>query len=183
MEGRNGSLAYNFFSSHYWKNIKKAHVGKIYDCIPWNLSKGKMTRSQTVHKVFCVSFGITGSLTKFMLILIVIYRGLIRQSRFAFWFAISWWVLCDYLYVDSLCFLPESAKESTTFCRPQGYVIFSIEGTQLFSITLLCESLHLWSKKYIVWPGVFHQKYHYNDVRGWLMCRSPVSITRRITLG
>ena len=145
-----------------------------------------MTRSQTVHQVFCVSFGIKGSLTNFMLILIVIYRGLIRQSRFAFWFAISWWVLCDYLFVDSLCFLPESAKESSTFCRPQGYVIFSIEGTQLFSITLLCGSLHLWSKKYSTvhcMTDVFHQKYHYNDVRGWLMCRSPVSITRRITLG
>ena len=96
-----------------------------------------------MHQVFCVSFSLTGSLTNFLLTLIVIYRSLFRQSRFAFFsqlFGLHFLdEFCMSTFLDStvFAFSPEAAMESSTLCRVQGYVMFIIGGTQLFCIALL----------------------------------------------
>ena len=173
------------------KNIKKPQEAKIilkfirFDTLEsfktffsWKKSrKEDKTRSQKVHQVFCVSFSITGSLTNFLLTLIVIYRSLFRQSRFAFfsltfWFAFSWWVLYVNLFGQySLRFFPWSCNGilNPLSCSRIRYVYHWRHSTLLHSFTL-CESLHLCRKKYIVWSDVFHQKYPIMMNVKWLLC-------------
>ena len=78
--------------------------------------KKGMERSQTLHQVFCVSFCITGSVNNFILILIVIYRGLFRESRFAFF--LNFLMSSVYLpFWAVFTFLPAAAMESSIHCR------------------------------------------------------------------
>ena len=90
---------------------------------------------------FCsVSLSIFGSLTNLIGILLVIYGGLFRQSLFMFFVIL----VCNVLMCPAgltfravFAFSPISAMDSSNLCRVQGYVMYSIGGTELFNIALL----------------------------------------------
>ena len=109
-------------------------------------------RSQTFHQVFSVLLPILGSVTNLVCILLVIYGGLFRQSRFAFFlnFLVCNFLMCSVAlpFWTIFAFSPTAAIDSSTLCRVQGYVMFSIAGTGRLNIALLSVNHYVCIVKY-----------------------------------
>ena len=110
----------NFFIKKNLNHMQNKYIS-VHQLFIYLCHKEGMESRQTVHQVFCVSFSITGSLTNFILIVIVMYRDLFRQSRFVFFLN---FLVCNFLmsfvclpFWTFFAYLPEAAMESSTLCR------------------------------------------------------------------
>ena len=121
--------------------------------------RGDMVRSQIFHQVFSVSLSIFGSVTNLVCILLVIYGGLFRQSRFAFFlnFLVCNLLMCSVAlpFWTMFAFSPSAATDSSTLCRVQGYAILSISGTVSLNIALLSVNHYVCIVKYTWYNRVF----------------------------
>ena len=110
----------NFFIKKNLNHMQNKYIS-VHQLFIYLCHKEGMESRQTVHQVFCVFFSITGSLTNFILIVIVMYRDLFRQSRFVFFLN---FLVCNFLmsfvclpFWTFFAYLPEAAMESSTLCR------------------------------------------------------------------
>ena len=118
-----------------------------------------MARSQIFHQVFSVLLPILGLVTNLVCILLVIYGGLFRQSRFAFFLN---FLVCNFLmcsvglpFWTIFVFSSTAAMDSSTLCRVQGYVMFSIAGTGSLNIALLSVNHYVCIVKYTWYNRIF----------------------------
>ena len=118
-----------------------------------------MARSQTFHQVFSVLFSILRSVSNLVCILLVIYGGLFRQSRFAFFlnFLVGNFLMCSVglPFWTIFVFSSTAAIDSSTLCRVQGYVMFSIAGTGSLNIALLSVNHYVCIVKYTWYNRVY----------------------------
>ena len=86
-------------------------------------------------------------------------QGLFRQSRFAFFlnFLVCNFLMCSVAlpFWTIFAFSPTAAIDSSTLCRVQGYVIFSIAGTGRLNIALLSVNHYVCIVKYTWYNRVY----------------------------
>ena len=124
--------------------------------------------SRTLQQVFYVCISIIGSVTNLICILAVIDGGLFRQSRFTFFLniLIGNFLMCFACqpFLAVFAFSSSAVMESSTLCRVQGYVMFSIGGSGLLNIALLSVNHYFCVVKYTLYDRVYtlDEKYRFS---------------------
>ena len=115
--------------------------------------------SRTLQQVFSVCISIIGSVTNLICILAVIHGGLFRQSRFTFFLniLIGNFLMCFACqpFLAVFAFSSSAVMESSTLCRLQGYVMFSIGCSGLLNIALLSVNQYFCVVKYTLYDRVY----------------------------
>ena len=105
-----------------------------------------------------VSLSVLGTVTNLACIVIVIYGGIYRQSRFIFFlkFLVCNLSMCAIgLPLWALMMLSSAAMESSILCSLHGYFMFSIGGTSLLNIGILSVNYYFCVVKYTLYDRVY----------------------------